>query len=173
MQPQRKTASPILAAFWFWLVPTLAVPAFGPMDKFADTLFLIGVLSIANALGFLAAEFLCPRIQRQHAVRLFALSGAVGLTCYFAFPVVVRLVRPWGHLEFWDIGDVELPALALGAVLLSGLIGFVSLRVALALRFLLSSELSSICGKCGYDLRASPGPKCPECGARVSAPRDA
>lgn len=180
MHTRRDTANRLIAALWFWLPPVAFAVAlsafrifvrkgeayFGPMGTVLFVAMIAGALCTANALGFLAAAFLSPRIQRQHAIRLYAFSIAAGFACYYALFHPPRPLESLLQSAFRGQEELGYLAIILVAFVLSGVISFVCLRTTIALGLLRRMNPPTVCSKCGYDLRGSPGPTCPECGAR-------
>lgn len=177
MHSASNAANRFVAALWFWLPPLFGITAYsavtifgfgayakwGPTYQFKMMLMLVATVTTVNALGFMAAVFLCPPVRRQHARRLYAFSVMVGFACYFASLLVMELTSSLG-VRF---DELRVLALILAAFMVSAAIGLLALRAALLLGLLQRSSISSVCSNCGYDLRASPGRRCPECGVRA------
>jgi hypothetical protein len=92
-------------------------------------------------------------------------GAVVALLCGVAFVTVSIIIADgvWGDGnpdQFW-VGFVCLLTFPVG--LIAG--AMLSIRMARAA----TPKATHVCPACGYDLRGTPGPKCPECGAEREA----
>ncbi len=84
----------------------------------------------------------------------------LGVIAVAAFPLMAQMGVPWYLC-------LALAALALSPLFVSVAIGLATGTVQARLRQRRRKKNGApVCGKCGYDLRASPE-RCPECGAPV------
>lgn len=100
-------ASRIVGALSFWLgmmvfgVGLLSVCyLFGPGADAYDGLFVsaigFAIVGGMGALGYLIAEYICPRVTKEHAGRLYVLSGLLGLV--FAISLcLIKAVMDYFH----------------------------------------------------------------------------
>ena len=130
----------------------------------AVVVVLCGVLPLANAFIYLLVLRLSGPIAKEHAWRLYTLSVVFGIASLSGWLVIGSRIfdvdqTGWWHFLFLPIAPV-----------ISGLISAGGFRIAVALRFLRRPRVDSACAKCGYDLRGSPSPTCPECSTPIDKP---
>ena len=100
-------ANRILGALSFWLGVMLfgigllsAYYLFGPGAGEYDGLFMVAagfaIVGGLGAFGYLIAEYICPRVTKEHAWRLYVLSGLLGVV-FSTSLCLVKAVTDYVH----------------------------------------------------------------------------
>lgn len=91
-------------------------------------------------------------------------TAIIGLVLTVGMPLMSRIEI--GHFE-WEFEQ----SIGLTAVIATVPLAFIAAKLDRQVRILAQRASPSICHACGYDLRGSPGPICPECGEYVKTIR--
>jgi hypothetical protein len=110
-----------------------------------------------STFGFWIALILTPAVQRRDRRRLLVLAmltGCLSTLAMFAASILVESYRDSAAAAYARPVQLSIPLL----------VSWIVLNAARAMRLLHRASDRSVCHNCGYDIRHSPGPACPECG---------
>ncbi len=142
-------------------------------ERFFGGVVTVSALSAINALGFAIPLALHFRARRRGGWRLNAVSAVLAVACCLvaAGAIWVAFIAFgggfWGFTDPWITGSF-VAVVCVSCVAISSLLPSCAL-LSLSKWGVLGSAQVGYCSRCGYDLRGTKGPACPECGNQVGA----